>query len=448
MNWLQRVAKWLGDVSGLASVTAVPVGREDDGLVPFRPAGTQYDKQWWELAEEIDTAREAWRRNPLAKRIIGMTTAYVIGPGITLSSNRPQLAKFINEFWSHEKNMIGMRLDDWCDELGRAGELFPVLFTNPVDGMSYVRTVPAALIDQVEWLRGDYESELRYREITAVGEDEKWWISPYHPDAHEPLADGTLRPWMLHFAINRVVGAVRGESDLAPILTWLRRYNGWLEDRVRMNAAMRAFLWIVYGPQRLLAGLRERYRTPPEPGTIIIAEEGAEKWEAVAPNLNARDAKEDGKAIRWMVAAGGPGTTLGDLGEGEGTGLRAGHDASELRRRFLLRRQRYFCHMLAVLTVTAYNRWLFVGRRRYARAQVTDVIVHAPDISAEDNELLAGAVRDLMASFVDLERFVGRSDAFKALALRMFARYSGEQIGETEFGALVAGQQQSTESTE
>jgi hypothetical protein len=43
---------------------------------------------------------------------------------------------------------------------------------------------------------------------------------------------------MLHYAVNRPVGAVRGESDLAPILPWLRRYNRWLEDRVRLNAAI------------------------------------------------------------------------------------------------------------------------------------------------------------------------------------------------------------------
>jgi hypothetical protein len=30
-----------------------------------------------------------------------------------------------------------------CDELTRAGEVFPVLFTNRVDGMSYVRSISA-----------------------------------------------------------------------------------------------------------------------------------------------------------------------------------------------------------------------------------------------------------------------------------------------------------------
>ena len=41
-------------------------------------------------------------------------------------------------------------------------------------------------------------------------------------------------------------------------LVWLRRYNGWLEDRVRLNAGVRAFLWVVKAPRNLLAELRER----------------------------------------------------------------------------------------------------------------------------------------------------------------------------------------------
>ena len=78
---------------------------------------------------------------------------------------------------------------------------------------------------------------------------------------------------MLHYAVNRPVGALRGESDLAPILPWLKRYSRWLEDRVRLNAGVRAFLWVVKAPARLRTELAERYRQPPEPGSVIIADE-------------------------------------------------------------------------------------------------------------------------------------------------------------------------------
>ena len=58
--------------------------------------------------------------------------------------------------------------------------------------------------------------------------------------------------------------------------------------------------------------------------SIVIADEG-ETWTAVAPTPHANDAASDGRAIRWMITAGGPGTSLLDLGEGEQHLDRRGH---------------------------------------------------------------------------------------------------------------------------
>lgn len=111
--------------------------------------------------------------------------------------------------------------------------------------------------------------ETRFHEIpdSIDDPDGRWWNAP----RADPQG---LAPRVLHYAVNRPVGALRGESDLAAVLKWLRRYSGWLEDRVRLNAAMRAFLWIVYAPGRRLAELQAQYRRPPADGTVIIAEEG------------------------------------------------------------------------------------------------------------------------------------------------------------------------------
>jgi hypothetical protein len=320
--WREQVIKWL---DRNASVTVVPVGRREDGLV-LRPAGTAIDKPWHELFQEFEDAREAWRRNPLARRLVGLITSYTVGNGITLHCEKRDAQRFLTEFW--QQNRMELRVDEWCDELSRSGELFPILFTNPVSGISTIRTVPACLIHGVDFDPDDYERELRYQESVGPGGNalgaEKWWIGVGSAQATQ-----IDQPLMLHYAVNRPVGAVRGESDLAPILPWLRRYNRWLEDRVRLNAAMRAFLWIVKVPARLRSALEERYRTPPEAGSVIIAEEGAETWEAVSPNLHAADAEKDGRAIRWMIVAGGPGTALLDLGEGEDSNLATGQAMAE-----------------------------------------------------------------------------------------------------------------------
>ena len=230
MKLLQRFAAWL------AQVTALPVGHPDDGL-SAHSAGTPIDKPWPELLQEVEDARQAWRKNPLAKRLVGLITAYTVGNGIQLSSKQDALQAFIQAFWS--ENRLEQRLDEWSDELVRSGELFPVLYPNPAGGMVQVRIRPASVIERIVWQPGDYEIEVRYQEAVPLGAPEKWWSSPLDPQRP------ALSPVMLHYAVNRPVGALRGESDLAAILPWLRRYSRWLEDRVRLNAAVRAFLWIV-----------------------------------------------------------------------------------------------------------------------------------------------------------------------------------------------------------
>ena len=291
--------------------------------------------------------------------------------------------------------------------------------------------VPASIVERIEWREGDYEAELRYKEMGLPGPDERWWVSPLHPDAAD-----SATPVMLHYAVNRPVGALRGESDLAPILPWLKRYSRWLEDRVRLNAGVRAFLWVVKAPARLRTELAERYRQPPEPGSVIIADE-QESWTAVAPNLNANDAANDGRAIRWMIVAGGPGTSLLDLGEGEDSNLATGQVMTEMRRRFLRRRQAYLAWLLADLVLVAWRRFAVGERRLRHSVTAADITAVLPDISVEDNQKLAQAAMQLASGLGTVAQLVGSGPAYKRMALRMFVKFAGEQISERELEQML-----------
>lgn len=450
MNW----RRWWGGADALptdkialgqAAVTAVAVGREGDGLTLSR-AGSGLDKAWGEFYAEVTEAREAWRKHPLARRLIGLTTAYTVGNGITLHSDDPALQRFITDFWQH--NRMALRVDEWSDELARAGEIFPVLFAH-ADGRVTLRTVPACRIEAIETDAEDYEQELRYREMGSLGQEPTWWRSPavaYSIPAGATAGD-PRPPVMLHYAVNRPIGALRGESDLAPILPWLRRYSRWLEDRVRLNAAVRAFLWIVHAPARLHTQLAERYRVPPEAGSVIIAEQDAEQWTAVAPNLHAADAELDGRAIRWMIVAGGLGTALIDLGEGEDANLATGQAMAEQRRRFLRRRQAYLVWMLTDVVVQAYTLSVSTTRKQagdgypaITHAAITHAAITAtaPDISPEDNQALATAAQQLSAALQQLATLTGEGSAYRRMALRLFAKFVGESLSEQEQAAILA----------
>ncbi len=87
------------------------------------------------------------------------------GTGLRCAAEYAPLQHFIDDFW--QRNQMDQRIPEWCDELCRSGEVFPVLFTNPQDRRSTVRCVPASIVERIEWREGDYEAELRYKEVGA-----------------------------------------------------------------------------------------------------------------------------------------------------------------------------------------------------------------------------------------------------------------------------------------
>ncbi len=248
------------------------------------------------IVELYNDALEAWRKNPIAWRIISITTDYVIGDRIAITSPKRDLARFIQAFWNHSQNRLDLRLEAMSDELARSGDLFVALFRNKIDGMSYIRFVTKDRIQQIETAPHDWETELVYLEVQDTGEPRRWY-SPEHPEADKQPAI------MLHYSVNRPVGALMGEGDLTTMLPWLQRYSRMLEDRVRLHWAMRAFLWIVTVPSNKISEKQLQYSTPMDSGSIVVKDE-TEVWEAVNPDLHGADAGNDMKAVRGMIDAG------------------------------------------------------------------------------------------------------------------------------------------------
>ncbi|HSM54815.1 MAG TPA: hypothetical protein VK879_01570, partial [Candidatus Sulfomarinibacteraceae bacterium] len=137
----RRARRWVRALAGAVSVRVDdgPRGRGHAGwgLLSERP----HERGFGEIQELYEDTLEAWRKNPLAKRAVDITADFVIGDGIRISSPVQPLQRYIDAFWSHRKNLMENRLEVMCNEFTLAGDLFPVLFTNPFDGLSYIRFV-------------------------------------------------------------------------------------------------------------------------------------------------------------------------------------------------------------------------------------------------------------------------------------------------------------------
>ena len=347
--------------------------------------GRSQDRPAHQRERDLKEYLRIWRENPLCRRMVAIVTDYVLGDGLTISSEHKQTEGWCKKFWQHPQNHMDTRLPEWCNELTRAGELFIVLSRNRMDGMSYVRLITADWIDQVDTDPDDLERELRYHERpVGVGDEGRWW--PAAESGSE--ADQVV----LHVAINKAAGCVRGESDLSPVLAWLDHYARWLEDRVRVNRLKSAFVWDVTltgATPQAIAKRKADLAGPPSPGSVMVHNEG-ETWNAAQPKIDAGAVEADGKAIR-LIAAAGMGIPLHFLSEGESATRATAQQMGDPTFRHFRRRQREICDICVRLLRVAYNRAVQIGKAR--PLGMLEVVMEAPEIVQDDNESLGRAVR-------------------------------------------------------
>lgn len=384
--------------------------------LPFTlPETESRDRLPYDQQTILQEALEAWRSNPLARRIVGLTSQYVVGGGIRITCNHPATEQFLNRWWGHELNQSALRVYEWCDELTRAGELFFLLSTDAA-GMTYVRAVPSSQITAIETADNDLQQELSYlQQMDAFGKEQSW-------PAYDSRIDTPDQSVMVHFAINRPPGAVRGESDLAPLLVWLNRYAVWLEDRARLNRYRNAFYFVV--KSRFLSETERAARqsvlnlVPPTPGSILVTDE-SEQWEVIHPRLESHEASTDGLSIKKMIAA-GAGLPLHFLAEPESSTRSTAEAAGGPTFRHFEQRQLFFGEMLRQLAAIAVRRRAMFDPKLDPEASIQ---VQAADLSARDNAALAIATQAASNTFFELfdRGLIDRDEL-----LRMVYRFAGE----------------------
>jgi len=390
MSLRQKLLDFLSPAAPRTALSSLHRQVDDSGgwaSLSTRP----HDPDTGSMQEAYTDALTAWRKNPLAWRIISITTDHVLGDGLRITSPHRPLRNFINAFWNHPQNRMDNRLEAMCDELSRCGDLFVLLFRNPQDGMSYVRFVTKDRIQKIETAPNDWESESAFYETQEAGEALRW------SSAHAAVQGENAV--MLHYAVNRPLGALLGESDLAAMLPWLMRYSRMLEDRLRMHWAVRSFLWMVTVPPNKLQEKRQQYAHPPESGSIVVKDE-SETGQAVAPNLHASDAQHDLKAVRGMIDA-GSGYPPHWRGEAADANLATATAMQAPTERHLKRRQQYFLFILQDVLYHAYQRAAQLGSYPALRSSdyASLFTLQAADVSRTDNETLARAARDLTQAY-------------------------------------------------
>ncbi len=400
----------------------------------------EYDRLNYDRESLLRQALEAWRVNPLARRIVGLTSQYVVGGGVAFSCTHSGTAAFLKTFWDHPLNRLPVRLYEWCDELTRSGNLFLLLSTDAA-GMTYVRAIPTLQVKAIQSRINDIDQEIAYELQPGENSLEVITWPAYSKEGEQIAANGRLPVVMLHYAVNRPVGAQWGESDLAPLLRWLSRYANWLEDRARLNRFRTAFLFVVKSRFNSEADRRARQSslnsTPPTPGSILVTDEG-ESWNVLNPELHADEAGSDGLALKKMLSA-GAGIPLHFLAEPEGSTRTTAEAAGGPTYRHYEQRQRFFLWLLSDLLKVAIARRSLFDSRVSLKAEVQ---LHGSDISARDNVSLSLAASNILPTLQELR---DRSLIDDAELLRLAYRFCGESVDVEEM--LARGRSAPTTTT-
>jgi hypothetical protein len=411
----------------------ISVRIDDDNAGWTSATGRPHDRDYGDIQEQYTDTLTAWRKNPFAWRIISITTDYVIGKDFSLTSPFKPLDTFIKEFWSHPKNRIDLRLTGMCDELSRSGDLFVLLWRNPIDGMSYLRFLTK---DQIRGIRSaptDWETEIGYE--ASIPNQVEPTVYP-SPDADDSMDSQVV---CMHYAVNRPLGALMGESDLSTMIPWLLRYSRMLEDRVRLHWAARAFLYLVTVPSNKIEAKSNQYQTQPESGSIIVKDE-SEIWQTLTPSLRGADASHDMKSVRNMIDA-GSGYPPHWRGEGGDVNVATAEAMQGPPEKHLARRQQYFTFILQDIIYQAYNR--AASLRKLPPLPTTDYErifkVNAPDVSSRDNTMLATAAGSIATAMQSLESLLqsNTNDEFKRLVADLVLTFAGEIPEERDLNKLI-----------
>ncbi len=170
---------------------------------------------------------------------------------------------------------------------------------------------------------------------------------------------------------------------------------------MRINKYKSAFLWDVAltgADAKTIARKKMEYTYPPEPGSVLIHNE-AEQWKAVQPNINAMDAKEDGRQIKLMVAVGAtlPGAFLIDGYDGNAT-------AAEMTLPTLLkfkRRQRVIKYMLERIIDRVILEAQKAGKLGKGTRVDTSVCITFPEIDSGEHQTLAQATNLMVTALAN-----------------------------------------------
>jgi len=280
--------------------TISSVDVDDDKWSPI--LGSKRDLTPYAQSKALEVAYFLYERNPMAKRLINMTSEYLVAEGIRIKAEEKEIQQFLDDFWS-ENDLHNLNLQ-FIKELGLWGEQCYRLYPNDSSGRCKLGYIDPGNIEIVQL---NPENCLEISNIFIKNkEGDPTAVPPVKK--LDALQDGIIYTGdTFFFKINSVISASRGRSDLLAPADYLDLVSQFVFSRGERSIFGNAWMWDVLCEGMDQTQIEEfaKKQGVPEPGAARYHNEKV-KWSAVAPDLKAHDASFDGRLLKTFC--------LGSLG--------------------------------------------------------------------------------------------------------------------------------------
>jgi hypothetical protein len=299
-----------------------------------------------------------YERNPIAKKILGLMTDFVIGEGITIKADKiegkkdqqEKLQEIIDDWW--EMNEWELKQFDKIEELSKYGEQIYLIDVNNLNGDVTLMSMPPETINKVLCDKKNREKlDIIVFYSKAGVEGKKKEIVRLRPnkqvdkDTGNEIAIGEkLNGEVFFFTVNRGTFGTRGKSDILSMADWLDIYDRTLYTMTERVVFLLSFIWDITiegaNEEELRKRRNELQLNPPKAGSFIFHNE-LEKWMAASPDLKGADFNDYLKSMSSMLSGGSGLPEHWLFGQGEDVNRASAKEMSEPTIRKMVRRQQY-----------------------------------------------------------------------------------------------------------
>lgn len=274
-------------------------GDPDEGLYRRLTTGVRmHHRDLTPLQQErmLEIAWFLYEQNPLAKRLITLTTDLVTGGGITVDADDDRIQAVIDKVWTGRINHLQARAREFHNALGITGELVLPVAVNPITGGLQLGYLDPAQVEAIIPTPGNILVPMAVR----LKSDRTGGHGPGQelPIVRENPVTGRLEGECFYLGINKLPNSLRGRSDLLAYADWIDMYDQFMLSEVERIHLQSSFVWDYKIEGADQAKIKERLAAlpTPRPGQVFGHNE-KETLEARTPDLKAVDRSAAGRMM-------------------------------------------------------------------------------------------------------------------------------------------------------